>query len=130
VNATDVVALDSGVLIALAKGDRDAEAAIKLINATGARLIIPVPVLAETLRGSNSDAAVNRMIRAVDDVVLTTEVAARSAGARLAAVKASPPPTVDALIVATAEDHRATKIMTCDPDDIGRLVYSATVIAL
>jgi len=130
VNASDVVALDSGVLIAIAKGDRDAEAAIKLINSTGARLIIPVPVLAETLRGSSSDATVNRVIRAVDGVVLTTEVAARSAGARLAAVRTSAPPTIDALIVATAEDHRATKIMTCDPDDIGRLVTTATVIAL
>lgn len=129
-NASDIVALDSGVLIAMAKGDRDAEAAIRIINASGARLIIPVPVLAETLRGSGSDAAINRIIRAVDGVVLTTEVAARNAGTRLATVRTSPPPTVDALIVATAEENRATKIMTCDPDDVGRLVTTATVIAL
>lgn len=129
-NASDIVALDSGVLIAMAKGDRDAEAAIRIINASGARLIIPVPVLAETLRGSGSDAAINRIIRAVDGVVLTTEVAARNAGTRLATVRTSPPPTVDALIVATAEENRATKIMTSDPDDVGRLVTTATVIAL
>lgn len=128
--SADIVALDSGVLIGLGRNDRKAEAVLKMADDAGAYTIIPAPVLAEVLRGGASDAGVNRAIKTADAVVPTTAAAARTAGGRLASWTKKPMPTVDALIVATAEEHRATYIVTVDPDDLGTLVSHAKLVVI
>lgn len=127
----EIFALDSGVLIGWGNSDRVAEAAIQSAQKRGAYIIIPAPVLAESLRGTpRTDARINQLIKAVNAVVSTSGSAAREAGTRLASVTTTPPPTVDALIVATAEESGARAIITYDPGDIGSLIRSARVIPI
>jgi len=123
-----VLVLDAGVLIAAEK-NRRVELFVRKWLDEGANVVIPVPVIAEAIRGRPADAAANRLIKAADNVAETTEAIARDAGARLAAAKSSQ--TLDALIVATAEANFATDILTTDPDDL-RVLASANlnVIAL
>jgi len=122
-----VLALDAGALIAAGKGRR-IDALVKIWLDNGASVIIPVPAIAEAIRGRSSDGAANRLIKAAN-VAETTEAIARDAGARLAAAKSSQ--TLDALIVATAEANFATDILTTDPDDLRALASAnLNVIAL
>ncbi len=115
-----VLALDSGALIAAEKDPR-VEAILRLWLSRGARIIVPAPVLAEGLRGTAKDAAANRLIAAIGNVPSTTEAVARDAGKRLAGT--SPPPTIVALIVATAVASGATDILTTDERDMRRLLH-------
>ena len=112
------LALDSGALIAAEKDPR-VEAVLRKWLREGARFLIPAPAIAEIIRGGPRDACANRLIAAVNQIAQTSEAIARDAGARLGAKKSSE--TVDALIVATAEAHLATDILTTDPVDIRRL---------
>jgi predicted nucleic acid-binding protein len=113
-----VLALDSGALI-LAEKDQRVEAVVRKWLREGAELVIPAPCLAEAIRGGPRDAAPNRLIKAVGRVATTTEAIARDAGRRLGSRRSSQ--TIDALIVATAEAHRATDILTTDPRDVRSL---------
>lgn len=123
-----VLGLDAGALIAAGKGRR-IDALIQKWLDEGAEIIVPAPAIAEAIRGRPSDAAANRLIKAAREVAITTEAIARSAGARLAAARSSA--TIDALVVASAEAHFATDILTSDPDDIRALCSpNVNVIAL
>jgi predicted nucleic acid-binding protein len=110
-----VLALDSGALI-MAEKDPRIEATLRQWVRQGARVFIPAPAVAEAIRGGPKDATVNRVIAAVNNVAGTSEAIARDAGARLGSRRSSK--TIDALIVATAEAHHATDILTTDPADI------------
>jgi len=118
--------LDSGAVIALAGGHPAARAMVANAVNDGAPVIIPAPVVAETTRGTNADAAVNRVIvRATGGVVLIDERVARLAGRLLRVLGAERtahvPPTVDALIVAVALAIGGGIVLTGDPDDLGAL---------
>jgi hypothetical protein len=113
-----ILALDSGSLI-LAGKDGRVEAIIRKWLRQGARLLVPAPSIAESIRDRPQDASINRIIRAIDNVANTTEAIARDAGARLASNRSKE--TVDALIVATAFANSATDILTTDADDIRKL---------
>jgi predicted nucleic acid-binding protein len=123
-----ILALDSGALVTAEK-DQRVEAIIRKWLREGARLLIPAPAIAESIRGGPKDAAANRLIKAVNHVANTTEAIARDAGARLGTTASAA--TLDALIVATSEAYLATDILTTDPDDIRRLAGDrVNVIAL
>jgi predicted nucleic acid-binding protein len=123
-----ILALDSGALIAAEKDPR-IEATIRKWLREGARMLIPAPVIAETIRGSGNDAPANRLIKAVNQVAPTTEPIARDAGTRLGTRRAAA--TIDALIVSTAEAHGVTDILTSDPIDIRNLAGNhINIIAL
>jgi predicted nucleic acid-binding protein len=123
-----ILALDSGVLITAEK-DQRVEAIIRKWLREGARLLIPAPAIAEAIRGGPKDAAANRLIKAVNHVANTSEAIGRDAGARLGSAASAA--TLDALIVATAEAHLATDILTTDPGDIRGLAGDhVNVIAL
>jgi predicted nucleic acid-binding protein len=122
------LALDSGALIAAEKNPH-VEAIVRKWLREGAHILIPVPCLAEAIRGGPKDAAANRLIKAVNQIAPTSEAIARDAGARLGSRKSSL--TIDALVVATAESYGSTDILTTDPDDIRLLASSGlNVIAL
>jgi predicted nucleic acid-binding protein len=73
--------LDSGAVIALSRNDDRARAALAAAREAGAEVSIPAVVVAETVRGSAKDATVNRVIKAVGEVIHVDEPAARTAGA-------------------------------------------------
>ena len=123
-----ILALDSGALI-MAEKDERVEAIIRKWLREGARLVIPAPCVAEAIRGGSTDAAANRLIKAVNNVAGTSESIARRAGTTLGRKRSSS--TIDALVVATAEANLATDILTSDPIDIRHLANSRmNVIAL
>jgi predicted nucleic acid-binding protein len=113
-----ILALDSGALIAASK-DQRVETVIRKWLREGADVVIPAPAIAEAIRGGPKDAAANRLIQAVNLIATTTEAIARDAGSRLGTRRSAA--TIDALIVATAEAHGATDIITTDPRDIRSL---------
>lgn len=111
--------LDSGAVIALARGDQRARAFLARALELRAPVEVPVVVVAETTRGEARDATVNRVLKAISSVPEAREVHGRTAGRLLAA--ASSAHTIDALVVAHAVETRGAHILTGDPDDLGRL---------
>jgi predicted nucleic acid-binding protein len=119
----DKIALDSGALIALSRGNENARAILERWTRAGVETVLPCPVLAETLRGKASDAAVHRIINsryAAITVLPVLEDAARDAGARIGRT-ARKHVTVDAMIVAVAVAFGAREIVTSDPEDAAAL---------
>ena len=118
------IALDSGALIKLTRGDPLIRAVLRKWTEQKWETIVPAPVLAETLRGGPADARVHRILSSratAITVVGVSEWAGRDAGERLGAAGMPPQSTVDALIVASAVEERAAHIITSDPSDIGAL---------
>src|SRR5215218_11024146 len=81
--------LDSGAVIALARGDQRARAFLARALELGAPVEIPVVVLAETVRGGPRDAPVNRVLKAVGSVPETREVHGRTAGRLLGTARSA-----------------------------------------
>jgi predicted nucleic acid-binding protein len=111
--------LDSGAVIALARGDGRARAYLARALELEATVEIPVVVVAETIRGRPQDAPVNRVLKAVGSVPEAHEVHGRSAGRLLGASRSIA--TVDALVVAQAVEAAGAHILTEDRKDLERL---------
>lgn len=111
--------LDSGAVIALARGEQRARAFLARALELGVPVEIPVVVVAETVRGGPRDAPVNRVLKAVGSVPEAGEAHGRTAGRLLGAARVSH--TVDALVVAHAVEARGAHILTGDRDDLDRL---------
>lgn len=112
--------LDSGAVIALAAGNEHARRFVRRAARERALVLVPAVVIAEVTRGGPRDAPVNRVVKAVDEIVPITEALAREAGRLLGAVRL-PRATVDALVVATAARREPTIILTGDVGDISAL---------
>lgn len=111
--------LDSGAVIALARHDPRARAYLARALELGVEVQVPVPVVAETIRGSARDAPVHRVLKAVGEVPVLTEGHGRTAGRLLG--EAGSTSTIDALVVAVAVEAGGGDILTGDEDDLGRL---------
>ena len=111
--------LDSGAVIALARGEGRARAFVQRAVELEAWVEVPVVVLAETTRGTNRDAAVNRVVKAVGAVPDMPEKVGRRAGALLG--RGPGQGVADALVVAHAVEAGGGLILTSDPDDLGVL---------
>lgn len=111
--------LDSGAVIALARGDQRARAYLARALETGTPVEIPVVVLAETVRGGPRDAPINRVLKAVGPVPPAREVHGRIAGQLLGAARSAA--TMDALVVAQAVEAGGAHILTGDREDLERL---------
>lgn len=120
--------LDSGAVIALARNDVRARSVLTAAWESGARVSIPVVVLAETVRGRPEDAPINRVIKAVGDFIDATERDGRSAGHLLADTGMSS--TVDAIIVACTDRVRGGSILTGDSGDLQRLAAQNPAITI
>jgi predicted nucleic acid-binding protein len=114
--------LDSGAVIALARGDQRARAFLARALEVGALVEIPVVVLAETLRGGPRDAPLHRVLKAVGPVPEAREAHGRRAGQLLGAARSAS--TIDALVVAHAVEAGGAHVLTGDPDDLERLAAS------
>ncbi len=116
---TQRLVLDSGAVIALARGDGRARSFLARAVELGISIEIPVVVVAETVRGGQRDAAVNRVLNALGTVPDTREAHGRIAGALLGAARSTA--TVDALVVAQALASGAARVLTGDREDLERL---------
>jgi predicted nucleic acid-binding protein len=114
--------LDSGAVIALARHDARARAALTAAWEVGADVIVPAVVIAETVRGSARDAPVNRILNGVGNVAPATEKIARSAGALLAMAKSAA--TIDSLVVAEAVHRGGGVVLTGDAGELASLASS------
>lgn len=112
--------LDAGGILALARGDGDARAALERARREGYVVVIPTPVLAQVHRGGPDRARVDRVVNAVDALLPTSEAVARWAGELQAAAGTSDP--VDAIVVAEALASVPALILTSDPGDLRRLL--------
>lgn len=108
--------LDSGAVIALSRNDLRARATLAAAREAGVEVSIPSVVIAETVRGSAKDAAVNRVIKVVGEVSSADERTGRGAGALLGAARSTS--TVDALVVASAIGLGGGVVLTGDPNDL------------
>ncbi len=111
--------LDTGAVIALARGDRRVRAFLARALELGAPVEIPVVVVAESVRGGPRDAPVHRVLRAVGSVPPATELHGRIAGQLLGAARSTA--TADALVVAHAIGAGGAHILTGDRDDLKSL---------
>ena len=123
--------LDAGAVIALARYDTHARAFVRRAIELDAEVRVPVVVLAETLRGTQRDAAVHRVLNAVSDSAPIDEAVGRRAGALLG--RAARSDTVDAIVVAEAIEAGGAEILTGDAGDLAALASgerSVTIHAL
>lgn len=111
--------LDSGAVIALARGDARARAFLLQAVELGVPIEVPVVVIAETVRGGPRDAGVNRVLNALGTIPNARELHGRIAGALLGDAHSTA--TVDALVVAQAVAAGEARILTGDREDLERL---------
>jgi predicted nucleic acid-binding protein len=127
--AAPALILDSGGVLALAADDQNARAVLTLAVRRGVPVIVPAPVVTETVRGTPRDAPVNRVINAVGEVVPVDERLARFAGALIGSTR-SHAGAVDALVVATATAAGGGVVLTSDPNDIARLARDHPAVVI
>lgn len=111
--------LDSGAVLALARGDQRTRAFLARALELKVLVETPVVVVAETLRGEARDAPVHRVLKAVGAVPEAREVHGRIAGRLLGAARSAA--TVDALVVAHAVAAGGAQILTGDREDLEKL---------
>ena len=111
--------LDSGAVIGLSRGDDSIRAFLRRSIELDVPAEIPVVVVAETIRGEDRDATVNRVLKAVGEVPETTPAVGRCAGRLLGETRSSA--TIDALVVAHAVEAGGGTILTSDAKDLNAL---------
>lgn len=112
--------LDAGGLLALASGSGVARAALARAVREGYVVVIPTPVLAQVHRGGRDRARVDRVVKAVDALLPTSEQVARRAGELQA--KTGTSDAVDAIVAAEALASVPALILTTDPGDLSMLL--------
>ena len=114
--------LGSGAIIGLSRNDARARAVLTTAWEAGVEVCIPSVILAETARGKAADAPVNRVMKAVGEVVPVIEPDGRLAGTLLGACGSNS--TIDAIVVAIAIRLDNAVILTSDPSDLSELAAS------
>jgi predicted nucleic acid-binding protein len=108
---------DTGAMTAAERGEQRATRFLQLVRVGRARIIVPLPVVAEWWRGRTD---------ARDEILAATEVvgslaASKAAGSALARTKGvTAKLTIDAMVMATAALMDAV-VVTGDPDDFAAL---------
>ena len=125
---TQRLILDAGAVIALARNDPRARAFVRRAIELDAEVRVPVVVLAETVRGTQRDAAVHRVLNAVSDCAPIDETVGRRAGALLG--RANRSDTVDAIVVGEAIEAGGAEILTGDPADLTALANGERSITI
>jgi predicted nucleic acid-binding protein len=112
--------LDAGGILALARRDGLARAALERAIREGYVVVIPTPVLAQVYRGGRDRADVDRVLNKVDAFLPTSERVARRAGELQA--KTGTTDAVDAIVAAEALASVPALILTSDARDLDRLL--------
>jgi hypothetical protein len=112
--------LSASGMLALARGNADARAALDRAVRHGYVVVIPTPVLAQVHRGGHDRAHVDRVVSKVDAPLPTSALVARRAGELQA--KAGTSDTIDAIVAAEALESVPSLILTSDPGDLERLL--------
>ena len=100
--------LDSEGLWAVARNDsEDARAVLAMSNQAGVPVLVPAAVLAETLFGDGRDARANQVLKRLQVISVTDPIARSAAGLKRDARMTGVAPTIDAIVVATAEHTHA-----------------------
>lgn len=121
--------LDSGAVIALARGDDRTRAFLARAVEDGIEVLVPSVVIAETVRGRGPrDAPVNRVLSSVDRFPEVDEAVARVAGHLLGSARSDE--TIDALVIATTLHVGGGRILTGDPGDLKKLAGRRPGIAI
>jgi len=120
--------LDSGAVIALSRQEQRARAFLRRAVELDAEVRVPVVVLAETVRGSQRDAGVNRVLAAVGDTSPLPAEVGRRAGRLLGRTRRSD--TIDAIVVAEAIAAGGAVILTGDPDDLSALAAGEPAVSI
>lgn len=109
---------DTGALISAERGKERASRFLQLVHAGRARILVPLPVLAEWWRGRSD---VREEILGASEIIASVP-AAKAAGVALGRMKdIHGKLTVDAIVMATAALADAV-VVTDDPRDFDRLV--------
>jgi predicted nucleic acid-binding protein len=117
---------DTGALIAAERGKRRATRFLDLARAGRARLLVPLPVVAEWWRGRTD---VREAILAATQVIASLD-AAKAAGIALGGLRdVHHKLTIDALVMATAALADAT-VLTSDVHDFSRLAPHFTGVTV
>lgn len=111
---------DSGAILAVARGDGVARAALERARREGYVIVIPTPVLTQVHRGGRDRAGVDRVVKAVDALLPTSAQVARQAGEALAQSGTSD--AVDAIVAAEALLSAPSLVLTSDARDIMLLI--------
>ena len=121
--------LDTGALIAIERGDGRMVALLDRLAARGgARFAVPAAALAQAWRGAPRQARLARFLALPEvEVVPLDEPAARAVGVLCGAAQTAD--VVDAAVVLCARE-RQHRVVTSDPDDLGRLDPTLGLIAL
>lgn len=135
--ARGALLLDAGGVSAIAAGEPTARAVLARARREARLVAIPATVLVEVVSGRPTDAAIDRVIKAVDATIELTAVRARAAGVlRTRALRVAgaasgdrAPSVVDATVMAEAVAAGVALILTSDPDDMERLRDAANVTA-
>ena len=126
--------LDSGGLSSLLGPSQRARAWLRWMIEHGGRVIVPTPVLVETVTGDGGrDAETNRILgvlaRVGGSLVSPDETTARLAGALRHRARLDD--GIDALVAAAAiGDGSPCKLLTSDPSDLQRLLVSAPNVSV
>lgn len=118
--------LDTGALIALDRGDKRVIALLDRAAATGIPLVIPAGVVAQAWRDGTRQVRLARLLRAVEVVDLTVDLA-RTIGERISVCGHAD--VVD-VSVATCAGRYGCTVITSDPSDIAKVDPSLTVHTL
>ena len=108
---------DTGALISAERGKERASRFLRLVHAGRARILVPLPVVAEWWRGRSD---IREEILGASEIVASVP-AAKAAGVALGRMKdVHAKLTVDAMVMATAALADAV-VVTGDPRDFDRL---------
>jgi predicted nucleic acid-binding protein len=118
----DRIILDSGALSALARGKGRVRRYIERAIEDETEVALPTVVIAESTTGAPRDADLNRVVGALDLVIIgLDEKLARDAGSLRYRARRPNSDTIDAIVVATGDLAAGSTILTGDLDDVTAL---------
>ena len=126
--------LDSGGLTALCGASQRARTWLRWIVENGGTVVVPTPVLVESVTGDGGrDAEVNRILKLLQQaapVLVPPDEETARCGGRLR-FQARSDDGIDALVAATAvADGSPCVLLTSDPQDLARLLVNQRNVAV
>ena len=122
------VTLDAGALIALDRNDRRIIALLARAAEVGSRITVPATALAQAIRRPATQVRLSRLVRQPTTTLVSLDGPdATQVGILLATSRTTD--VCDAHVVICAR-RNADRIVTSDPDDLGRLDPDARLIVV